>query len=231
MTVADLKDADKLRELYDSNWSLEIFWFPFNSLCLLATLCLAAGLKICCPCCKGWNPDEDNIWIRKINKKSNSDELNLGPNTTPTTQQFRGAIELVQSTFGRSFSHFLNRNPSFVPAFLKTGLYAVKKSIPKESYDFITDAIHYRQFIEVFPVLDMEYAFCAKDFNDQVKAIGEVVQLCKQNYDNNKFPLSVAMEMRWIKTSNALLCPAKAVEGDPKDPGKWSVANHWIIIK
>ena len=37
LTVEDLfYDPDCLKKLHDDNWSVEIFWFPFNS-CLLYT--------------------------------------------------------------------------------------------------------------------------------------------------------------------------------------------------
>ena len=40
-TVGDLfYDHNQLKNLHDDNWSLEIFWFPFNSLSWLELTCL-----------------------------------------------------------------------------------------------------------------------------------------------------------------------------------------------
>ena len=41
LTVEDLfYDPDCLKKLHDDNWSVEIFWFPFNSLSWLELMCL-----------------------------------------------------------------------------------------------------------------------------------------------------------------------------------------------
>ena len=41
LTVEDLfYDPDCLKKLHDDNWSVEIFWFPFNSLSWGKLMCL-----------------------------------------------------------------------------------------------------------------------------------------------------------------------------------------------
>ena len=71
-------------------------------------------------------------------------------------------------------------------------------------YEQMNKAIHYQNFIEIMPVLDMEFAFNASPdtFSDQVKAMQDAVDITKDYYDDKKFPLSVAMEMRWMAYSD-----------------------------
>ena len=46
-TVEDLfYHPEKLEKLYSENWSLEIFWFPYNSLSWLQLFCIYAFPKL-----------------------------------------------------------------------------------------------------------------------------------------------------------------------------------------
>ena len=87
-------------------------------------------------------------------------------------------------------------------------------------FEPINKAIHYQSFIEIMPVVDMEFAFNASSntFPKQSGAMQEVVEECERLYKQFKFPLSVAMEMRWIAGSDCLVCPARAVQN--KKPGE-----------
>ena len=57
------KEMTYVEYLYERDFSLEIFWFPFNSL----SLGNMSDILCCCPP-KGWNPDEDRVWVRRITK-------------------------------------------------------------------------------------------------------------------------------------------------------------------
>ena len=201
-------EPSNLKQLYDDNWSVEIFWFPYNSMEWKHALAVAAFpfLAAITP----WDPKKDKLWIRKINVAEVPDE----PCPTATDYAYKSGQDLISTTFGRLLSEQLNKTPSLVPSFLKAGFQMVQLfngGPPK--FEHINKAIHYQSFIEVFPVLDMEFAFnMDADFVDQATAMQTVVKECKELFSSLKpqFPLSIAMEMRWIASSEALMCPARA---------------------
>jgi hypothetical protein len=197
-------NPDTLKKLYEDNWSLEIFWFPFNSL----SWCEAISIASACSSVDGvWDPKKDKLWIRKINVV----EVPNLPCPSATDYSFKGAKDLVSTTFGRILSGNLNKNPRLVPSFMKSGFEMVSRFNKETTFEYINKAIHYQSFIEVFPVVDMEFAFNADDsFVDQTKAMQVVVEKCKSFAFQSEFPLSVAMEMRWIASSDVLMCPARA---------------------
>ena len=128
---------------------------------------------------------------------------------------------LASTGFGRIVSKHLIEHPVLVPSFLKVGFEMVQRFNEGTRFEAINKTIHYQSFIEVMPVVDMEFAFnaCEGTFPDQAKAMQAVVEKCKELYFNLQFPLNVAMEMRWIAYSDCLVCPAKAVQNEKK-PGE-----------
>ena len=229
LTVQDVFYApEKLKKLHDENWSLEIFWFPFNSMENWEAMMLGVKSWICKPrtqfisvppqelrCWpRWWDPRADKLWIRKINIVDVPEEACR----TPTDYQFAAANDLAATTFGRHLSKFLNDYPGCVPSFMKVGFEMVQRFNKDTTYETINKAIHYHSFLEVFPVVDMEFAFNAptktnEAFTVQAQAMQKVVEAVKaQRYClKPQFPLSVAMEMRWMASSDALLCPARVV--------------------
>lgn len=223
-TVEDVfYNSAKLKNLWDENWSIEIFWFPFNSLewgsllpLGLAALCKKPWvLPMVIDSLVNWDPRKDNLWIRKINI-STDPEVQL-PCPSEVDYKIRDVTGLVSTSFGRVVSGPLNEHPGLVPSFLKAGFQLIKFYSKDVMYEPINKAIHYQSFIEVFPVLDMEFAFNATgcSFDQQIAAMQVGVDKCVKEYNRGRFPLSVAMEMRWIKSSDCLMCPAKAVKSNP----------------
>ena len=70
-------DPKRLREFVNQNWSVEMFWFPFNGMEL-------EHLDLWRAAVKGkvgkfsWNPMIDKLWVRAINKYKEG-ELHLPP--------------------------------------------------------------------------------------------------------------------------------------------------------
>ena len=162
-----------------------------------------------------WDPMQDHLWIRKINI-STDPEVQL-PCPSEVDYKIRDVTGLVSTSFGRAVSKPLNEHPGLVPSFLKAGFEMIKFFNKEIMYEPINKAIHYQSFIEVFPVLDMEFAFNATgcSFDQQIAAMQVGVDKCVNEYNRGRFPLSVAMEMRWIQSSDCLMCPAKAVTSNP----------------
>ena len=163
-----------------------------------------------------WDPKEDKLWIRKINIKEVPNE----PCPSEVDYAIQDVKGLVSTGFGRIVSNHLIKHPALIPSFLKTGFNMVQRFNDGARLEPINKAIHYQSFIEILPVVDMEFAFNASSdtFPKQALAMQEVVQECKRLYKELKFPLSVAMEMRWIADSDCLVCPARAVQNE--NPGK-----------
>ena len=165
-----------------------------------------------------WDPKEDKLWIRKINIADVPED----PCPTDVGYAVQDIQGLVSTGFGRIVSKHLIEHPVLVPSFLKVGFEMIQDFNEGTRFEPINKAIHYQSFIEVMPVVDMEFAFnaCPGTFPKQAIAMQTVVEKCKDLYMNLQFPLSVAMEMRWIAYSDCLVCPAKAVqkeEGSGKD--------------
>ncbi|XP_028399847.1 uncharacterized protein LOC114523183 [Dendronephthya gigantea] len=208
-TVKDLfyKPA-ALEKLYKENWSLEIFWFPFNSMPGHALLYLFTIGRVF-HCKLLWNPKKDKLWIRKINPVEVPDK----PTKNEVEYSIKDAQDLRSAGFGRKYAPLLSKDKFLVPSFLKAGFKMVKKSNSTTCYEHMNKAIHYQGSIEIMPVLDMEFAFNADPgtFSEQVKAMQAAIDVTKDYYDDKKFPLSVAMEMRWMAYSDCLICPANGV--------------------
>ena len=123
---------------------------------------------------------------------------------------------LLSTGFGRIVSKHLTEHEILVPSFLKAGFEMVERYNSSSTFEPINKAIHYQSFIEIMPVVDMEFAFNATPgtFDLQADAIKAVIDITKDYYEKRQFPLSVAMEMRWMAYSNCLICPARAVQSD-----------------
>ncbi|XP_020631040.1 uncharacterized protein LOC110068020 isoform X1 [Orbicella faveolata] len=220
LTVEDVfYNCNTLQRLHDENWSVEIFWFPFNSLKWASLMYIGLAKVIedwpiipdfVLKRLVSWDPKKDKLWIRKINI------TNVPPEPCPTDVDY--AIQdikgLASTGFGRIVSKHLIEHPALVPSFLKVGFELVQRFNEGTRFEAINKAIHYQSFIEIMPVVDMEFAFnaCSSTFSAQAEAMQVVVEKCEERYKNLQFPLSVAMEMRWIAYSDCLVCPAKAVQ-------------------
>ena len=75
-------NPSNLRELVTKNWSVELFWFPFESLTLLHGG-LASSIIQGKVTDYHWNPMVDKLWMRVINRvdlsKPNMPQLHLPP--------------------------------------------------------------------------------------------------------------------------------------------------------
>ena len=153
------------------------------------------------------------------------------PKPTPNQVEYdiKAVQDLISTGFGRTVTPALNKNPTLIPSFLKVGFEMVKQFNKGTRHEPINKAIHYQNFIEVMPVLDMEFAFNADKgtFTEQIKAMQQAVETTERYYNKwpvKEFPLSVAMEMRWMAYSDCLICPARAVHTD----GKSGEENYFL---
>ena len=164
-----------------------------------------------------WEPKKDKLWIRKINPEGLPDQ----PCPSEVDYAIQDVKGLVSTGFGRQVSKHLKKHPALTPSFLKAGFELMERFNNDTRFEPINKAIHYQSFIEIMPVVDMEFAFNASSdtFREQALAMQKVVEKCEELHIENKYPLSVAMEMRWIADSDCLLCPARAVQNENTGEG------------
>ena len=159
---------------------------------------------------------KDKLWIRKINIAEVPEE----PCPSEVDYAIQDVQGLASTGFGRIVSNHLKEHQTLIPSLLKAGFDLIRRFNEGTRFEPINKAIHYQSFIEILPVLDMEFAFnaCPSTFSEQAQAMQIVVKECEKFYKQLKFPLSVTMEMRWIAGSDCLVCPARAVQNE--NPGE-----------
>lgn len=156
-----------LKDLVEGNFSVEIFWFPFNSMIINPDLHTSS-----------WCADGDKLWVKKINQEKG--------NKKPLAQ---GIIDLKQSgdwVMSKIFafiSPLVQKRPSITPIYLNTAYFflsALRNPFDKVNphYKMLPQAIHYQGGIEELLVYDMEFAFPVKDdFSNIIEAAKKVVDL------------------------------------------------------
>ncbi|KAL3888026.1 hypothetical protein ACJMK2_000409 [Sinanodonta woodiana] len=190
--------------LAEHNWSLELFWFPMNSLW---------------PVCS-YSARNDEVWARIINKVEDGDYELVGE-----------ARYNKQRWWDRNFTEMYHRSqalfkhPSTFRTMQRIGFSVLKHIMyPRWEtiYEKLTNAIHFRNYIEKVSVNNMEFAF---DLSEQQnydlirKACQFVIEEVEKENRMGRCPLNVVMEMRWMSHSDAYLCPASIVKNkSAKDP-------------
>ncbi|XP_076099587.1 L-gulonolactone oxidase-like [Mytilus galloprovincialis] len=203
-------DVEQLNTLFEENMSVELFWFPFNSERSNVT----------------YNPDDDEVWVRVINKVGNGENVEI---KQKDYYNRKDSIDLISEESLYLMSPTLAENPSITPLFSWSSFTMLKNLIyPTDPiHQELPNAVHFRQHIRMAPMYDMEFAFDLKNYQ-QVKKIIEVVVLKVQRHkEKGEYPLNIALEMRMMGYSDALLCPASI--GNPAYNGSRHVLYVEVI--
>ena len=233
-------ENNKLKDLVQENMSVEIFWFPFNSI----SQCLSQR--------KQWNPADDKLWVKKVNQEV---QIEKGP-TKPWKLLLKQLADDVLSTAFSMFSPLIQQLPVLTPIYLNAAHTVVSKVQQPHSCVMLPQAIRYQGGIEKLPVYDMEFAFPVKeDFSNVIEAANVVFHEVKDFLDRDfpggyfrpfpcpyeaHYPLNIALEMRFMGTSDVLLCPAykrehgyseytcymEVLSSAPKDPTDESMETY-----
>lgn len=198
-------DANKLEELIEGNFSIEMFWFPFNS--------------------KFGEVDllHDHVWVRQIN------EIPLTDPVKPYDAFDNSMDYLLQLCLHCAKPLYVNW-PSLTPMLSFVAFYLIRYFQYKESKVLsqkLTDAIHFRRNIHMVPVRDMEFAFDMKKTDGETKyeRVSNIIKVAIDKVDvyqkKKKFPLNTAVEMRFMGYSKSFLNPASI--GNPEYNGSGSV--------
>ncbi|XP_065842913.1 L-gulono-1,4-lactone dehydrogenase-like [Oscarella lobularis] len=210
-----IADKEKLKQMVENNFSTEIFWFPFNSgLFDLSDVKKAKTLEVVKEesvkkALGSWDPLNDECWVRLINEK---------PGGRPAHEIYyfvQYFFDWLSHKFMRAITDVLAAHPHCNPAFTWMSHQALKikrSTIVQE----LPHAIHYRKFINLAPVYDIEFAFPVDDdYENVVNACMAVVRLVQARAANGSFPLNICLEMRFMGPSESLLCPATVGQGMP----------------
>ncbi|CAC5363241.1 unnamed protein product [Mytilus coruscus] len=127
-------------------------------------------------------------------------------------------------------SPILTKNPSLIPRYAWSSFDALKKIIYPSGtqYQELPHAIHFRQFIEMAPVNNMEFAFDLRgDFLRLLKIIQVVVNKVDHYEGKDEYPFNVVLGMRMMGYSDTLLCPG--IIGNPDYGGSGHVLYIEIV--
>ncbi|XP_071149077.1 L-gulonolactone oxidase-like [Mytilus edulis] len=186
---------DSLQNIFEENWSVQILWFPYNSLGLF-----------------DYDPKDDELWIRVINKKP-KDTMKV-KTETQTYYDWKETKDCLTAEGLSIVSSVVVENPSLTPWFAWAAFGSLKHIVfPKgPMYQELPHAVHFRQHTDKAPVNCMEFAF---DFNPQrlQKIIQVVVEKVDHHEDKDEYPLNLVMEMRLMGYSDSFLSPA--IIGNP----------------
>ncbi|KAF9436444.1 hypothetical protein BGZ76_003975 [Entomortierella beljakovae] len=171
----------KLKKIVLENDQSEIFYWPFN---------IAGG--------KAAN---DEIWIKQWKRtKKNAQDSEL-------SDTLKYLYQNVQTTLGQQAYNLISANPSLTPFFTPILYSAV--SADSSIVLHAPNAMHYQYGIDNLPCLDLEMSFKVdENFENVVKAWSFIVDLMYEYAEHDKYPLNLASEMRFVKSSSMLMSPA-----------------------
>ncbi|CAC5357779.1 unnamed protein product [Mytilus coruscus] len=209
MNLNDLfYNAENIQKVFEGNWSVEVLWFPYNSLSLL-----------------DYNPKNDDVLLRVINKETKKVET-----ANQTYYDWKEVKDYLSAEALLVVSPILTGNPSLTPLHAWSSFGTLKKIIYPSGtrYQELPHAVHFRQFTEKAPVNDMEFAFDLRgDFHRLLKIIQVVVNKVDHYEGKDEYPLNVVLEMRMMGHSDTLLCPG--IIGNPAYGGSGHVLYIEII--
>lgn len=118
---------DSLQNLFEENWSVQILWFPYNSLCVF-----------------DYDPKDDELWIRVINKKPK--DTKKVKTETQTYYDCKETKDCLTAEGLSIVSSVVVGNPSLTPWFAWAAFGSLKHIVfPKGPlYQELPHAVHFR---------------------------------------------------------------------------------------
>ena len=213
-------NAEKLKEMVTTTDSVEIFHFPFNSVDwsdAAEQLANIIGFNQTLTR-EEWDPKNDQLYIRRIffhNPEDAKDEELIH-------ETYYKAMNVRTWLAGHAMSVMddvlLTFPEEVTPLICKASHNYIRETTAGVRWQELPNAIHYRPNIELFAVTDMEVCVNAQeDFSNVTQVCQTILELVRQEGETGRFPLNIALEMRWMKYSEAYLCPA--IVGSPSEGG------------
>ena len=218
-------NAEKLKEMVTTTDSVEIFHFPFNSVALCDDVKELVG-KNKTLTREEWDPKNDQLYIRRINFHT-PEEAKGKKLATDTYYEALNVVTWLEGQAMRVVDEFVIKFPKEItPLVCKASYNFLRGTTEGQRWQPLPNAIHYRPNIELFAVTDMELCINAQDdFSNVTKACQTILELIREESEKGRFPLNITMEMRWMKYSEAYLCPA--IVGNPSEGG----SGHTFYIE
>lgn len=221
-------NPQQLKKIVEENDSVELFYWPYSSVgwkdAAEQLTNFIGGRNVLK--CNEWDPKKDGTWLKLINIPPNQCSINK----KVVGECFYKTLDIrswLESKGVNAVDEFVINFPEeLTPLAKKAEFKYVKKSNNQELYQPLVHAIHYRPHIGLLSVTDMEWAFSVKDdFSNVTNACQAVIEILRSEAENGKFPMNVVMEMRWMKYSDAYLCPA--IAGNPAVGG----SGHTVYLE
>ena len=222
-------NAEKLKEIVTTNDSVEIFHFPFNSVGwseLVEEMKSLTGEKETLTR-KEWDPKNDQLHIRQI--KFNTPEEAKGKKLEPDTYYKTLDVQTWYAGKAAEVIDFLllNYAKQLIPTVCKASHYYLRKTSEGTRWQPLPSAIHFKPAnIHHMNVTDMEVCINVQDdFSNVTQVCQTILELVRQEGEKGRFPLNIVLKMRWMKYSEAYLCPA--IVGSPSEGG----SGHTFYIE
>jgi len=175
----------------------EVFWKPDHPMALKNVVESHYATEVF------WFPYNRDCWLKLWDFTDQPVRKHVFQEAFLTFEQF------VQITAGRKTLQLLN-NPvvsRLTPAYSRRAFSTVRFG---EHVEKVIDAIHWQKFLETFRLWDMEFAMPVDDdFRNISTAWYDVVNEIERLEDLHKYPMNIALEMRFLRGSDITLAPAK----------------------
>ncbi|KAF8976672.1 hypothetical protein BGZ46_008064 [Entomortierella lignicola] len=169
-----------LKSMVLNNDQTEIFYWPFNT--------------------PLFGKSNDHLWIKQWQRSNQTATDNL------LVDKLQNAVQNLETTLGSNVYKLMATSPSTTPYIIPLLYQAVAADSSVVLH--APNAIHYRAGVENMPCLELELAIKMDDnFENVATAWNYVVDQIYTNANAGKYPLNIAIEMRFVKSSSMLMSP------------------------
>lgn len=146
-----------------------------------------------------WFPFSKHVWLKTYNRTS------AQPTVTPARIKAERLGQYAGMQLGRRAYERLVRQPRYTPAACRI---LSKMMPPRNVIEPVLGGIHFQTSIEFMPVRNMEIGFeLDEDFQNVQRGWQVAIELIERYAAQNKWPLNVTLNARFIGQSRALLSP------------------------
>lgn len=156
-----------------------------------------------------WMPFNDKIWAKTFKE---TDRPVNKPQIKYVMETFTNWVDM---NFGVKSVDVLAKAAPITPEFMKAAFATFPNDY--ERVETITNAIHWEKFLDAIQIMCMEFAFPVRpdvldDWNNVCKSVRYVQRRIYELEKEGKFPLNLALEMRFVSGSEGLLSTANGNE-------------------
>ncbi|KAF9359339.1 hypothetical protein BGX34_008435, partial [Mortierella sp. NVP85] len=182
------RDGPKLKAIVESNDQTEIFYFPFNK--------------------KGPHASDDRMWVKSWRRTTD-----LPLTETPKQTKIKKRFQRMTMVIVNKLYRIMASNPHHTQSMKWVMFSMVINRVNKVLY--APDAIHFLDGVDNVHSTDMEMAFKVdENYENVVKAWSFVIEEMYGHASRGEFPLNIAIEMRFIKSSQMMM--SYAYDDDPE---------------